>query len=92
MLTLNNNKLHFKQQDFNDNFAVNATFNNISAIVWLSVLLVEETWVSRENHCGPSCLKSPTHFDFNDNFFILLFDQIHLTDSGYYIITDNTDL
>ena len=44
MLTLNNNKLHFKQQDF------------------------------------------------NDNFFILLFDQIHLTDSGYYIITDNTDL
>jgi hypothetical protein len=29
---------------------VNATFNNISALSWHSVLLVEETWVSRENH------------------------------------------
>jgi hypothetical protein len=28
----------------------NATFNNISAISWRSVLLVEETVVSRENH------------------------------------------
>jgi hypothetical protein len=29
---------------------LNATFNNISAISWLSVLLVEETGVHRENH------------------------------------------
>jgi len=28
----------------------NATFNNISAISWRLVLLVEETWVPRENH------------------------------------------
>ena len=28
----------------------NATFNNISFILWRSVLLVEETVVSRENH------------------------------------------
>ena len=28
----------------------NATFNNISAILWRSVLLVEETGVHRENH------------------------------------------
>ena len=28
----------------------NATFNNISAITWLSVLLVEETRVPGENH------------------------------------------
>ena len=28
----------------------NATFNNISAISWRSVLLVEETWVLSENH------------------------------------------
>jgi hypothetical protein len=28
----------------------NATFNNISAISWRSVLLVEETAVPRENH------------------------------------------
>ena len=30
--------------------AFNATFNNISVISWLSVLLVEETRVSGENH------------------------------------------
>ena len=29
---------------------INTTFNNISAISWLSVLLVEETGVPRENH------------------------------------------
>jgi hypothetical protein len=28
----------------------NATFNNISVILWQSVLLVEETWVPRKNH------------------------------------------
>ena len=28
----------------------NATFNNISAISWRSVLVVEETEVPRENH------------------------------------------
>ena len=28
----------------------NSTFNNISVISWWSVLLVEETGVSRENH------------------------------------------
>jgi hypothetical protein len=30
--------------------AFNATFNNISVISWQSVLLVEETGVSEENH------------------------------------------
>ena len=29
---------------------LNATFNNISAILWWSVLLVEETVVPGENH------------------------------------------
>jgi hypothetical protein len=28
----------------------NATFNNISVILWCSVLLVEETGVHEENH------------------------------------------
>jgi hypothetical protein len=28
----------------------NATFNNISVLLWRSVLLVEETEVSGENH------------------------------------------
>ena len=29
---------------------LNANFNNISVISWMSVLLVEETGVPRENH------------------------------------------
>jgi hypothetical protein len=29
---------------------LNATFNNISIISWLSVLLLEETWLRGENH------------------------------------------
>ena len=31
----------------------NATFNNISAILWRSVLMVEETGIPGENH-GPA--------------------------------------
>ena len=31
----------------------NATFNNISVIMWRSVLLVEDTGISGENHCLP---------------------------------------
>jgi hypothetical protein len=38
---------HFIQFGF---MVFNATFNNISAISWWSVLLVEETGVPRENH------------------------------------------
>ena len=37
----------------------NATFNNISAISWQSVLLVEETGVPGENQ---TCSKSLTNF------------------------------
>jgi len=33
----------------------NATFNNISAISWWSVLLVEETGVPGENHRPAAC-------------------------------------
>jgi hypothetical protein len=36
--------------DFNGVMVFNATFKNISAILWRSVLLVEETRVPRENH------------------------------------------
>jgi hypothetical protein len=32
----------------------NATFNNISVISWLSVLLVEETGIPGENHRHPA--------------------------------------
>ena len=31
-------------------FVFNATFNNISVILWRSVILAEETWVPGENH------------------------------------------
>ena len=43
-------------KNFNDEvinmymWVFNATFNNISVISWLSVLLVKETGVPRENH------------------------------------------
>jgi hypothetical protein len=36
---------------------INATFNNISVILWWQVLLVEETEVPRENN-APTCRKS----------------------------------
>jgi hypothetical protein len=31
---------------------LNTIYNNISVISWRSVLLMEETGVPRENHCG----------------------------------------
>jgi hypothetical protein len=31
---------------------LNAIFNNISVILWWSVLLMEETGVPEENHCS----------------------------------------
>ena len=41
---------------------LNATFNNISVIVWLSVLLMEETGVPRENnHPAASHLQTLSH-------------------------------
>jgi hypothetical protein len=41
---------------------LNATFNNISAISWRSVLLVEETGVPGENHRpDPSHLQTLSH-------------------------------
>ena len=46
------NIYHYIQQYFRlvGFMVLNATFNNISGILWQSVLLVEETGVSRENH------------------------------------------
>jgi hypothetical protein len=34
----------------------NATFNNISVVLWLTVLLVEETRVPGENHLTSSAI------------------------------------
>jgi hypothetical protein len=47
----------------------NATFNNISAISWWSVLLVEETGVPGENHRSATVLSMPHHeHDSNSQF------------------------
>jgi len=43
-----------------DGLVFNATFNNISVILWQSFLLVEETGVTRENK-PPTCHKSNYH-------------------------------
>jgi hypothetical protein len=43
----------------------NDTFNNISVISWLSVLLVEETGVPGENH-RPAEFTFYTYNDFDD--------------------------
>jgi len=42
--------------------AFNATFNNISVISWLSVLLVEETGDTSARRKRPTCRKSLTNF------------------------------
>jgi hypothetical protein len=53
---------------------VNATFNNISAISWLSALMVEETGVPGENHDLPQVSVNICHIQL---------DRVHL-------ITDRT--
>ena len=53
---------------------LNTTFNNISAIPWWSVLLVEETGVPRDNH-RPTYL-TVTHSTFIFTFVIALIDVI----------------
>ena len=49
VLLLLNSQVTFKALRF-DFWCFNATFNNISAISWRPVLVVEEAGVPRENH------------------------------------------
>jgi hypothetical protein len=48
--TVNNQLKMWREQNIWGGMAINATFNNIYAISWRSVLLVEETGVPGENH------------------------------------------
>ena len=48
----------------------NATFNNISVILWLSILFVEETWVNGELHRPVA-----------DKLYLILY-WVHLAMSG----------
>ena len=57
---------------------LSATFNNISVILWRSVLLVEETRVPGENHWPvASCWK---------NYHIMLY-RVHLVWTGFELTT-----
>jgi hypothetical protein len=54
----------------------NTTINNISAMLWRSVLLVEETRVLGENH--RPCCKSPTNYNVRITFDLCMRKYAHL--------------
>ena len=55
---------------------LNATFNNISVKPWRSVLLVEETGVSGENHRPVASHRQTLSLN-------VVHDQVHLTMNGF---------
>jgi hypothetical protein len=71
---------------------INAAFNNISVILWLSVLLVEETGVPGENHRPVAShwqtLSHKLRFEFTS--VVIGTDCIGNCKSNYYMITATT--
>jgi hypothetical protein len=74
----------------------NATFNNISVISWLSVLLVEETGVPRENHrpavshwqtLSHNILSSTPRHEWGSTLVVIGTDCTGSCKSNYHTIT-----
>jgi hypothetical protein len=56
----------------------NATFNNISVILWWSVILVEETGIPKENHRPAAC-------------HAIYFHKLHLFNVVAFLRNHNSD-
>jgi hypothetical protein len=67
----------------------NATFYNISVIMWLSVLLVEETGVPVENHqpVASDWQTLSPEWDSNSQLVVIGTDCTGSCKSNYYVIT-----
>ena len=69
-----------------------ATFNNISVILWRSVLLVEETWVPGQNHRPVAVNWNSLSHIVASSTFVVMTDCIHVCSyqSNYHMITTTT--
>ena len=71
----------------------NATFNNISGISWHSVLLVEETGVTRENHRPvESHWQTLSHIAVSSTLVVIRTDCTGSWKANYHTITTNPEI